>query len=157
MLPHFSPSSIRGHATVTFTTLRQSRSEPYPDRYLLPDISLQPLHLSPNRRRRYGIACRSGNRQCLCFECFEQEAISSAIKKPAHWYRYVNDIFTVGTHGKKELTSFLQHPNSIHLNIKFRTEVKHNNMSPFVDVLVSSRTHCILGTQPHGPPPSSEF
>jgi hypothetical protein len=28
-------------------------------------------------------------------EHFEQKAVSTAIKKPARWYRYVDDIFAV--------------------------------------------------------------
>jgi hypothetical protein len=33
-------------------------------------------------------------------EHFEQKAISTAIKKLARWYRYMDDIFTVWPHGK---------------------------------------------------------
>jgi hypothetical protein len=32
-------------------------------------------------------------------EHIEKEAISSAMKKPARWYRYVEDIFAVWSHG----------------------------------------------------------
>jgi hypothetical protein len=36
----------------------------------------------------------------FCMEHFEQMAISTAIKKPTRWCRYVDDIFTVWPHGK---------------------------------------------------------
>jgi membrane-bound inhibitor of C-type lysozyme len=42
-------------------------------------------------------------------EFFEQHVISLAAKKPADGYRYMDDTFTVWTHGKEELQSFLQH------------------------------------------------
>jgi hypothetical protein len=65
-------------------------------------------------------------------EHFEQRA--SAAKKPAHWYRYVDDTFVVWPHGKEELQNFLQHLNSIHPNIKFTMEIEHNKSLPFLDV-----------------------
>jgi hypothetical protein len=44
---------------------------------------------------------------------FEQQAISLVAKRPAHWYRYVDDTFVVWRHGKdEELQGFLQHLNS---------------------------------------------
>jgi hypothetical protein len=60
-------------------------------------------------------------------------------KKPAHWYRYVDDTFVVWTHGQEELHRFLQHLNTIHSNIKFTMEVEKNNTLPFLDVLVTRR------------------
>jgi hypothetical protein len=66
-------------------------------------------------------------------EFFEQQAIHLAAKKPAHWYRYVDDTFVVWTHGKEELHGFLQHLNTIHSNIKFTMEVEKNNTLPFLD------------------------
>jgi hypothetical protein len=55
-------------------------------------------------------------------EHFEQKAISTAIKKPARWYRYMDDIFAVWPHGKDDLHDFLQHLNNIHIasNLRWR-------------------------------------
>jgi hypothetical protein len=64
-------------------------------------------------------------------EHFEQQAISSAEKKPARWFRYVDDTFVVWTHGKDELQEFLKHLNNIHLNIMFTMEVEQNKTLPF--------------------------
>jgi hypothetical protein len=34
---------------------------------------------------------------------FKKQAISLVTKKPAHWYRYMDDIFVIWTHVKDEL------------------------------------------------------
>jgi hypothetical protein len=78
-------------------------------------------------------------------EHFEQKAISAAIKKPARWYRYVDDIFTMWSHGKDDLQDFLLHLNSIHKSIKFTMEIEHVRTLLFLDVLVSRRLDGILG------------
>jgi hypothetical protein len=72
-------------------------------------------------------------------EHFEEQAISSATRKPRRWYRYVDDTFIVWPHGKNELHGFLQHLNNIHPNIKFTMAVEKNGSLPFLDVLVSRR------------------
>jgi hypothetical protein len=56
-------------------------------------------------------------------EHFEQ-AMSTASRKPTHWYRYVDDTFVVWPNGEEELHEFLDHLNNIHPNIKFTMEVK---------------------------------
>jgi hypothetical protein len=43
----------------------------------------------------------------------EQNAISAVINKPARWYRYVDDIFAVWSHGMDDLHNFQQHLNYI--------------------------------------------
>jgi hypothetical protein len=78
-------------------------------------------------------------------EHFEQQAISSAEKKPARWFRYVDDTFLVWTHGKDELEEFLKRLNNIHPNIMFTMEVEQNKTLPFLDVLVSRRSDGSLG------------
>jgi hypothetical protein len=78
-------------------------------------------------------------------EHFEQKAISTAIKKPARWYRYMDDIFAVWPHGKDDLQDFLQHLNIIHNSIKFMMEAEQDRTLPFLDVLVSRRLDGTLG------------
>jgi hypothetical protein len=78
-------------------------------------------------------------------EHFEEQAMSSATRKPTRWYRYVDDTFVVWPHGKTELHGFLQHLNNIHLNIKFTMEVEQNGCLPFLDVLVGRRPDRSLG------------
>jgi hypothetical protein len=53
-------------------------------------------------------------------EHFEQKAISTATKKPARWYRYVDDIFMVWPHGKDDPQGFLQQLNNIRKSIDLR-------------------------------------
>jgi hypothetical protein len=107
-------------------------------------FSLQWLLLQPKGWRCYGavLALVIAN---LCMESFELQAMSLATKKPAHWYRYVDDTFVVWTHGKEELRCFLQQLNSMHPNMKFTMEVEHNITLPFLDVLVSRRPDSLLG------------
>jgi hypothetical protein len=50
----------------------------------------------------------------LNMERFEHQALSSAIKKPTRWYRYVDDRFVVWPRGKDELQECLKHLNYIH-------------------------------------------
>jgi hypothetical protein len=45
----------------------------------------------------------------LYMEHFEHQALSSVIKKPNWWYRYVDDTFVMWPHGKDELQEFLKH------------------------------------------------
>jgi hypothetical protein len=78
-------------------------------------------------------------------EHFEQLAVSLAHKKPAYWYRYVDDTFVVWPHGKEELQEFLKHLNNIHPNIKFTMEVEENRCLPFLNVLISRRPDGSLG------------
>jgi hypothetical protein len=78
-------------------------------------------------------------------EHFEQMAISTAIKKPTRWYRYVVDIFAVWPHGKDDLQDFLQHLNDIHKSIEFMMETEQDRTLPFLDVLVSRRLDGTLG------------
>jgi hypothetical protein len=76
---------------------------------------------------------------------FEEQAMSSATRKPTWWYRYVDDMFVMWPHGKTELRGFLQHLNNIHPNIKFTMEVEQNGCLPFLDVLVGRRPDRSLG------------
>jgi hypothetical protein len=78
-------------------------------------------------------------------EYFEQLAISSVIRKPTHWYRYVDNTFVALPHGKEELQEFLKYLNNIHSNIKFTMETEQNWSLPFLDVLVSNRPDGSLG------------
>jgi hypothetical protein len=78
-------------------------------------------------------------------EHFEQKAISAAIKKSARWYRYVNDIFALWSHGKGDLQDFVQHVNNIHKSIKFTMEIGQARILPFLDVLVSRNLDGTLG------------
>ena len=51
------------------------------------------------------------------------------------WKRYVDDTFVVWEHGlESELTSFLEHLNSLRPSIQFTCEVEEGGKLPFLDV-----------------------
>jgi hypothetical protein len=97
--------------------------------------------------QKYGVAMGSPLAPVIAdfyMEHFEQMAISTAIKKPTRWYRYVGDIFAVWPHGKDDLQDFL-HLNNIHKSIQFTMETEQDRTLPFLDVLVSRRLDGTLG------------
>ena len=56
------------------------------------------------------------------------------MKKPAHWYIYLDDTFTVGPHRTEMLQDFLEHMNNLHPNIKFMMELEQRTVLLFLDV-----------------------
>ena len=64
---------------------------------------------------------------------FEKNAISGYADKPYLWYRYIDDIFMVWTHGEDKLNNFITYLINIQPTIKFTNE--HSTTStPFLDV-----------------------
>nr|XP_060615668.1 uncharacterized protein LOC132765391 [Anolis sagrei ordinatus] len=78
-------------------------------------------------------------------EHFEEQALETATKKPTIWFRYVDDTFTIWSHGEEELNRFLDHLNSIHPNIQFTMEKENEGRLPFLDVLVIRKPDQQLG------------
>ena len=71
----------------------------------------------------------------LYMEFFEKLAIEKTPLKPKMWKRYVDDTFVVWEHGlESELTSFLEHLNSLRPSIQFTCEVEEGGKLPFLDV-----------------------
>ena len=56
--------------------------------------------------------------------------------KPEVWFRYIDDIFMVWTHGEEKLKEFLNDLNSFHDTIKFTAESSRETVN-FLDVKVS--------------------
>ena len=72
----------------------------------------------------------------LFMDDLEVQAIKTSSTPPALWKRYVDDTFTIIK--KNNRNSFLQHPNSIHPNIKFTCEeVRSDGPMPFLDILIT--------------------
>ena len=68
---------------------------------------------------------------------FEQAAIINAPLKPSFYGRYIDDSIGVWTHGREELTKFIEHLNSIHSTIKFTLEdTNASGKVPFLDTLI---------------------
>ena len=56
--------------------------------------------------------------------------------KPLVWWRYIDDIFALWTHGEEALKEFIDDLNTAHSTIKFTSEWSHVQIH-FLDVLVS--------------------
>ena len=71
----------------------------------------------------------------LYMDFFEKLAIDTTPLKPKMWKRYVDNTFVVWEHGlESELTSFLEHLNSLRRSIQFTCEVEEGGKLPFLDV-----------------------
>ncbi len=53
---------------------------------------------------------------------FENTNVYTYPKQPLVWYRFIDDIFMVWTHGRPELLKFLEHLNMAHPTLKFTCE-----------------------------------
>ena len=58
----------------------------------------------------------------LFMDRFETKAHEGRQLKPIICLRFINDIFMIWPHGKKELNNFIAYLNGIHENIKFTSE-----------------------------------
>lgn len=81
----------------------------------------------------------------LYMESYERRALDTAQLKPSIWYRYVDDVWAVWPHGAETLTSFLDHLNGVHPNIKFTMEVEKDGSLPFLDVMTTRKPDGTLG------------
>ena len=87
---------------------------------------------------------------------FEQQAIDNSSLKPFIWWRFIDDIFMIWTHGEEEhLKTFIGYLNSIHPSIKFTHEYSNSlhQTLPFLDVqvhLINNHIQTDLHTKPTG-------
>ena len=65
----------------------------------------------------------------------ESEFLRPQEFNPLVWYRYIDGIFFIWTHGEEKNESFLDELNKYHINIKFTLEFKKESI-PFVDLVV---------------------
>ena len=56
--------------------------------------------------------------------------------KPLVCFRYIDDVFFIGTHGQEKLYSFLEEPNRCNSYLKFTYESRKTSI-PFADLKVS--------------------
>ena len=73
---------------------------------------------------------------CIFMDKVETDFLESQKLKPMVWFRYIDDIFFVWTHGEQELQRFLQELNKTHPNLKFTHESSKEKIS-FLDLSVS--------------------
>ena len=77
---------------------------------------------------------------------FEQQAIDNSLPKPFIWWRFIDDIFMIWTHGRECLKAFINYLNSIHSIIKFTHEYSNSLAS---DTPSPSRCPSSSHQQPH--------
>ena len=65
----------------------------------------------------------------------ERKLLAQSPLKPFIWWRYIDDIFMVWTHGEEKLNEFITHINSSHNTIKFTHQFSESSIS-FLDVTV---------------------
>ena len=65
----------------------------------------------------------------------ESDFLKSKELTPLLWYRYINDVFFIWTHGEEKLALFLNVYNNLHLNIKFSHD-SNKELIPFLDLNV---------------------
>ena len=66
---------------------------------------------------------------------FEQKALAAATHSPLIWWRYIDDIFLLWTHGEEKLNDFITYLNNLHPTIKFTSSFSYNEI-PFLDAKV---------------------
>ena len=66
---------------------------------------------------------------------FEQKSLAAATHSPLIWWRYIDDIFLLWTHGEEKLNDFITYLNNLHPTITFTSSFSYNEI-PFLDVKV---------------------
>ena len=72
-----------------------------------------------------------------------KEKLKDCDKKPLAWSRYIDHIFMLWQHGKKELEKFLEFLNCYHSTIKFTANYSRKEVN-FLDVSVRKITNLLL-------------
>jgi hypothetical protein len=65
----------------------------------------------------------------------EQKLINEHRLKPHTWFRFIDDIFCIWTHGADKLEEFVQYLNNAHTSIKFTSEISEEKVN-FLDTTV---------------------
>ena len=68
----------------------------------------------------------------LTMHKFELDFVYNYRLKPLCYYRFIDDIFFIWTHGREELDNFIQHLNGCHPTIKFTSEISDKEIA-FLD------------------------
>ena len=73
---------------------------------------------------------------CIFMDKIENNFLKTQQNTPLVWYRFIDDVFFIWTHGEQKLKSFLESLNTFHPNIKFTHESSKECIS-FLDLPVS--------------------
>ena len=74
---------------------------------------------------------------CIFMDQLETKFLETPTFKPLVWFRYIDDIFFIWTHGEEKLKTFMAELNSFNDNIKFTYEYNKDSI-PFLDLKVIS-------------------
>ena len=72
---------------------------------------------------------------CIFMDQVETDFLQTQKFQPLVWFRYIDDIFFIWTHGEENLREFLEEFNKFHPNIKFTHEFSEENVT-FLDLNV---------------------
>ena len=73
----------------------------------------------------------------------EEKLLEQSQYKPWLWWRYIDDVFLVWTHGEEKLLEFVDFLNSAHHSIKFTVEYSKETVN-FLDVQVIKRGNKVV-------------
>ena len=73
---------------------------------------------------------------CIFMDEIETNFLQTQEVQPLLWFRYIDDIFFIWTHGPNKLVSFMTESNNYHPNIKFTYESNEESIT-FLDLNVS--------------------
>ena len=79
---------------------------------------------------------------CIFMDKVETEFLKSQELQPFLWLRYMDDIFSIWTHGTQELDSFINELNKFDPNLSFTYETS-KEMVNFLDLNVSLRNGAV--------------
>ena len=71
----------------------------------------------------------------LFMSSVEQKFLNKVPHKPLVWWRYIDYIFMIWSHGTDKLQEFIDLLNKQHSTIKFTSDISKTNI-PFLDVMV---------------------
>ena len=74
---------------------------------------------------------------CIFMDQLETKFLETQTFKPLVWFRYIDDIFFIWTHGEEKLKTFMAELNSFNDNIKFTYEYNKDSI-PFLGLKVIS-------------------
>ena len=74
---------------------------------------------------------------CIFMDKLETKFLETQTFKPLVWFRHIDDIFSIWTHGEEKLKTFMAELNSFNDNIKFTYEYNKDSI-PFLDLKVIS-------------------
>ena len=73
---------------------------------------------------------------CIYMDKVETSFLETKKMKPLVWFRYIDDVFFIWTHGQEKLDSFLEELNRCKPHLKFTYESSKTTI-PFLDIKVS--------------------